>query len=485
MKNLEKYLITSLILVTLLLPTIPGNTSNLNDIDPLVDLSITIDILKIRSLEHDDPQLYFKEIIDKTSDPDFYLVLYVNEERFTSDTFWNTKYLYDTPFSVTVDVSDESEDVSIVLQLWDSADGDNNDDRLCDISPDTGTNNDAYDVEISYNLKNGHWTGDDYLGDASGYGRLNGCDDGTMYSLDRDCELWFSISQNDYDNDGVPYYMEINIYGFDPTINDAVLDHDEDGIPSWWEWKWGFDPLTWDDHSNTDIDNDGLPTINEYLTTQWFSDPYVRDLFIELDQMCEGPACAESRFPDGAKEMLYTTHDRQNVIYHLDDGSWGEDSGSEYIPFDEETDWNELQEIYVDYFLHGDNKNWRRDIFHYGVVIYKSNWVEGNAFGSNRFQISASLLELKVTDHGFDRDVTYASAYMHETGHTLGFWPIPGHHQYGWVLRLLLPLYKSCMSYGWIYRMVDYSDGSRPFINPNIGDYDDWERMNLKYFLRG
>ena len=122
--------------------------------------------------------------------------------------------------------------------------------------------------------------------------------------------------------------------------------------------------------------------------------------------MCEGPACAESRFPDRAKEMLYTAHDRQNVIYHLDDGSWGEDSGSEYIPFDEETDWDELQDIYVDYFLHGDNKNWRRDIFHYGVVIYKSNWVEGNAFGSNRFQISASLLELKVEDQGFDRDVT-------------------------------------------------------------------------------
>jgi len=441
-------------LIIFIIPPIHGNVLVLKDVDPLVDLSITINVLKIRSLEHDDPQLNFKEIIDEQSDPDFYFVLFVNDDRFSSDIFWNEKYIYDTPFSVTVDVLDEYEDISLVLQLWDAADEGINDDRLCDISPDTGMNDDSYDVEINYNLKNGHWTGDDALEDLSGYGRLNGCDDGTIYSLDRDCELWFSITQNDYDTDGIPYYMETEVYDFDPMIDDTEIDYDEDGIPNWWEWKYGYDPIVWEDHLENDPDNDGLNNINEYRTAHWFSDPFIRDLFLELDQMEEGPNHQASLLTNGAKEMLYTSHDRQNVVYHLDDGTWDNQTGSEYIPFDPVTDSGELREIYDDYFLHGDEENWRREIFHYGVVIHWSNRVEGNAFGSNRFQISAYLLEKKVEEHGFNRDVTYASAYMHETGHTLGFWPIPGHNQYGWLLRILLPLYKSCMSYGWIYRMV-------------------------------
>ena len=69
----------------LLIPSIHGNVLGLTDVDPLFDLSITFDVLKIRSLEHDDPQLNLKEIIDEGSDPDFYFVLYVNDERFSSD----------------------------------------------------------------------------------------------------------------------------------------------------------------------------------------------------------------------------------------------------------------------------------------------------------------------------------------------------------------------------------------------------------------
>jgi hypothetical protein len=478
------HLLSVFIGLIIIFPTLSGNVGEFTDVDPLVDLSLTIDIMKIRSLEHDDPQLNFQEIIDQTTDPDFYMIIYVNNQEYKSDIFWNTKYLYNNPYSIIVDVSDDIEQVDIRFQLWDAADEDISFDRLCDISIDPGTNDESYDAEIIYDLQTGHWTGDDELQDASGYGRLNGCDDGTIYQLDRDCELWFSITQNDYDHDGIPYYMESTIYGFDPLVDDTLLDHDEDGIASWWEWKYGYDPITWENHSRSDLDHDGLSTINEYRTSQWFSDPYTRDLFIEIDEMCEGPTCNASRIPERAKEMLYTAHDRQNVIYHLDDGSW-EESGSEFIPFDQQTSYNELQLIYYNYFLHGDEKNWRKEIFHYGVVIYQSDWVEGYVFGANRFQISAGLLEEKIEDQGFDRDVTYASAFMHENGHTLDFHPIPGHNYYGWLLRIFLPLYKSCMSYGWIYRMVDYSDGSRPFLGSAIGDYDDWERMDLTHFLRG
>jgi hypothetical protein len=381
-------------------------------------------------------------------------------------------------------VPDDQEIVDIIIQLWDAADEGAEDDRLCDISTDTGTDDDAYDVEISYNLKNGHWTGDDELDDASGYGRLNGCDDGTIYKADRDCELWFDVSFNDFDHDGIPYDMETNVYATDPSVNDADTDMDNDNIPTWWEWKWGYDPKVYDNHKSIDPENDGLTNINEFRTSQLYSDPYIRDLFIELDQMEEGPNGELSIFPEMSKEMLYTAHDRQNVIYHLDDGSWVGDSGSEFIPFDAITEWEELDDFRREYFYNNAPQDWWRDVFHYGVLIWRSSWVAGNAFGRNAFQISADILEKGAVANGADRDVAYASAYMHETGHNLNFWPIPGHGRYsGWILRIFLPLYKSCMSYGWIYKMVDYSEGSRPFLGPRIGDYDDWERMDLEHFI--
>ena len=484
MKNSQQIMIL-LISTLFILPSFSIAQTQQIDIDPLIDLSLTVDISKIRSLEHDDPQLNFKEIIDEESDPDFYVVVRVNGKSFTSDIFWNTRYLYDTPFSVTIDVDDTEEFIPISIQLWDAADESITKDRLCDISPDEGMNDDAYDVELTYNLKTGKWTGDDYVGDSSGYGRLNGCADGTIYERDRDCELWFDITQNDADGDGIPYYLETEVYGTDPMVSDAHLDLDDDGIPTWWEWKYDYDPLVWQNHSELDPDEDGITNYYEYQTAQWFSDPFTQDLFLELDQMEEGPNGEQSIFPEMAKEMLYTVHDRQNLVYHLDDGDgiWETDSGSEFVPFDELTDFYELQEIYKNYFLHNDEDNWRKNVFHYGVLIWESDRVAGMAFGYDRFQISAHLLDLKVEEHGFDRDVTYASAYMHETGHNLRFWPIPGHGNTGWLLRMFLPLYKSCMSYGWIYRMVDYSDGSRPHLSPFIGDYDDWERMDLTYSL--
>ena len=80
-------------------------------------------------------------------------------------------------------------------------------------------------------------------------------------------------------------------------------------------------------------------------------------------------------------------------------------------------------------------------------------------------------------------DVAYASVYMHELGHTFGFWPIPGHDlgsyypwQIGW---WKFRPYVSCMNYAYCYRMVDYSNGSH-----GKKDYDDWERMDFTYFER-
>ena len=440
-----------------------------DDFDPLVDVEVTVEIQTIRSFDKYERQLHKREYIDFIGDPDLYVKIIINDEEFTSDIWQDTKYIYDTPFSATFNVPDEEEFVNIKIQLWDwNSDGD----RLCDI----GNEND--DVELTYSIKTGHWTGDDQLEDSSGYGRLNGCDDGSMYRHDRDCELWFNIFQNDYDNDNIPYWVEVNEYGTDPEVDNTGDDDDFDDVPIEWEWKWGYDPFTSDNHANIDPEGDSIDNVEEYLTAEYGSDPFRKDVFTELDQMEESPSGQGSLLPDRAKELLYTVFNRQNVVYHLDDGRW-EETGSEMISFDESTTRGELNNIYNQYFLNGDS--WRRGVFHYGVLVYQYTEVNGCMFGSNRFQVSSNGMEEKSKKIFLDRDIVYASAYMHETGHTFGFWPIPGHNQFskypwqiGWWLNRP---YKSCMNYGYMYTTVDYSDGSRLF-----KDYDDWTRMDLSYF---
>ena len=72
---------------------------------------------------------------------------------------------------------------------------------------------------------------------------------------------------------------------------------------------------------------------------------------------------------------------------------------------------------------------------------------------------------------------------MHECGHTLGFYPLGGHDTnsyYPWQLSWWKwRPYKSVMNYGYIYTMVDYSDGSR-----GKNDFNDWssDRIDLTYF---
>ena len=91
-------------------------------------------------------------------------------------------------------------------------------------------------------------------------------------------------------------------------------------------------------------------------------------------------------------------------------------------------------------------------------------------------------MEEKVTNPFLgDENIVYGSAYMHELGHSFAFWPIPGHDQNSrnplqpgyWENRP----YRSCMNYGWIYQIVDYSNGSGA--EPDI---DDWARIDYHYF---
>jgi len=473
------------------------------DFDPLCDVQVTFILQKIRSLERTEPQLLVEKKIDTLSNPDFYVIVTINDVNFTSPVWNNTQYLYDLNWTVTMNVPDDKELVTIRIQLWD---WDIGYDKRCDIS---SINDDKllrnYDAEINYNIAKGRWFGDDFVNsgnglfDPSGYGRLNGCDDRSYYDKERDCELWFDITQTDPDNDGIPYWTEVNVFHTDPTVNNRGWDNDSDGVPIEWEHKWDYNPFIWEDHRNIDSDKDGLNNIEEYLTSQWGSDPFRKDLFIELDQMEKGPNGLMVQFPKDSIELLATTYDSRNIVLHLDDGSLG---GGESIPFTQKTNqWN-LHKYYYQYFLHGNLTNWRVGVFHYALNVYDAGWagyVFNNGYNNHpdSLQISSKYHENFTIQHPFynlrrktfniqtQRERVYAAVIMHETGHTLGIFRgnTPGcdngktvkpsqydYWKYG--------PYKSVMNYRYVYSgMVDYSDGSR-----GKNDFNDWDTLDLTFF---
>jgi len=374
MKNKYLILIISLLMINNVF-LVSAETID-EDIDPLIDLTVTVEIEQIRTLEKSDSGLFSIDKIDILSDPDFYVKVYINDEEFISPIWYDTKYVDDPDWSASLNVPDDEEYVNVTIQLWDSSPSG---DKLCDLSENYGDFEENYEVNLFYNLKTGHWDGDDWLNpfwgglDKSGYGRLNGCDDNSFYQNNRDCELYFDIYQNDYDEDGIPYWTEVNVFKTDPSINNIGEDFDEDGIPIEWEFKWGYfqnidwenftwihdwryNPNIWENHTSIDEDEDGIDNYEEYLTSNWGSDPYRKDLFVELDRMEAGPnGEPASIMPEGAKELLQIAYNKHNLVYHLDDGNW-EDTGSDIIPFDEltTTDWfdsdNDLTQIYVDFF---------------------------------------------------------------------------------------------------------------------------------------
>jgi hypothetical protein len=501
-----EYVILSIICIVIFLSSTASSVVIKNtaktDLDPLVDISVTFELKKIRYLEDnlgtpDDTTnvrvknrishiiTFIRDLFNKksniysSSDPGFYVKLYIDNQEFVSPQY-NNKYIYEPEWEVTCNVDDEKEFVDIKIQLYNSQSLDQKSDILYDISPDYEVNDDSYDAELTYSIKTGHWSGDDYISDESGYGRLCGTDDGTIKKTDRDCELYFDIYQNDYDGDKIPYWSEINEYNSDPETN-LGEDPDNDLVSTVWEHKWGYNPFQAEDHEELDSDTDSINNYEEFLTSEWDSDPYRKDVFTELDIMQEGPNGEKTYFPTGAVELLKTAFNRQNIVYHLDTGEMG---GSEEVPFYEIAN-QKLHHIYYDYFLHGDGDNWRKGVFRYGLVVYATEGPPGFAFRSNAFVISSSAMEEKCKNPFCGtRDICYGSVYMHETGHSFGFWPIPGHDDdsmYPWQPGYWENRpYVSCMNYGWMYQFVDYSDGSNP--EPDIND---WARIRYDHFEKG
>jgi hypothetical protein len=520
MKDLIKKSICFLIIELLLITTsvssekIISNELNISEKQPVIltndNVQITFTVKEIRAFDK----------IDKFSDPDFYVVLKIEGKKTKSPVWKNQKYIKEG-WSHTFDYPIDKENINITIELRDQNIGF---DKLCDLTKNNNNNKQDYAANIIYNIPTGHWYGSDYINpestlyDESGYGRLNGCDDHSYDSNDRDCELIFDITQTDIDGDGIPAWVETNVYHTEPTINDTGRDDDNDGVPIEWEYKWGlmlshhwweneteyywfYDPFVWEDHANFDFDEDGLDNIEEYKTSKWGSNPYRKDIFVELDQMEIGPDENAEYLQELSKDLLRDAFGKRNILFLVDDGWMG---GGERIPFNESTPFEDLQTYYYKYFLHEDYNNWRRGAFHYGMILHNTihsgfcfpvmidENITFDSFALNRTYCEKQIFKyplvnifvLKTFDRHYRKSFIYASAIMHENGHLLG---INGGNTAGcdnrgtyfpwqkswWKWRH----YQSCMNYGFVFQIVDYSDGSN-----GKNDFNDWARIDLRLF---
>ncbi|MCK5017010.1 MAG: agmatine deiminase family protein [Candidatus Peribacteraceae bacterium] len=196
-----------------------------SDIDPLVDLEVTIKITEILQIDDvDSDGDFFVRVFVNDVDQDNYdfsidntLDLanangdgdWINDDHKTSDEIGDQ-------FTYTVDVPDSVEDVSIWIDLFDNDEGISYPDDWCDISGQptsegsshspSNTDADGRRVVLTYNLKTGQWSGDDSPGDANGYGHVSGNEDGSgdPDTDEDDCEVWFDVwSNTDTDGDGI------------------------------------------------------------------------------------------------------------------------------------------------------------------------------------------------------------------------------------------------------------------------------------------
>ena len=352
----------------------------------------------------------------------------------------------------------------------------------CDIQKDPGVGS----ATVVFDTFTGQWTGDDACGDDSGYGRLNGCDDASYNSFEQDFELCFSIDVVDPDGDGIPQWTEEQLYGTDPTVNDADRDDDADQVPLSWEWRYGYDPFTFDDHTTLDPDQDGLNNYEEYRVSLWDSDPYRKDIYLELDQMQPAPGTPGFFVPLSTTVQVYQTFAQRNIVFHVDSGCMG---GGEILPYDSVVWIGEERRYYHQYFLHDDPGNWRRGVFRYALYVHDHRPIKGMEFpGENPLtRFFKPGLNSYVIATQFFQDYTFtqhACIMLHELGHTLGIYMgnppgcdnqlmrIPFSLQH-----LLFRNYRSVMNYDYTYKILDYSDGSHGF-----GDYDDWGNIDLTFF---
>ena len=265
----------------------------------------------------------------------------------------------------------------------------------------------------------------------------------------------------------------------DITISGS--DSDKDNAPDWWEEKWGYNPLKWNDHIHLDPDEDALTNVEECYTDQYGSNPFQKDIFLELDWM-KSPELS-NKPPLSLINELKMVFAKHNITLHID---LGDLNGGEEIPYCQSIfSFAKLRDLYWDYFLHNNLSNPRKGIFHYGIICNYCPDLNFPFFGWDNFDSFAISSEwLKKIYPFLPLGQLIVGGVVHHLGHSLGLTPF----LHGGIdnLDAARPFtaewwkylnYKSCMNYFYKYQMLSYSDGSH-----GKGDFNDWENLNFSYF---
>ena len=432
---------------------------------------------------------------------------------------WDTKYIHNTQYKLTEEWNEEGtgyvgEREKINLQILVIQ----KEKKLLKT-----TSKIAETINLEYDFRTGRWTGDDFFNDTDGYGHYNGTD----------YEVWFYLAQTDIDNDGIPFWTEVNVLGTDPEIDDSKLDPDNDGLPTSYEWKWGYDtendefiynPFEYENHSVLDPDNDGLQNTEEYYMQDYLANPYYPELYIEVDHMEKAPFRPvgikmkqskiipsiqvpkiaktgldgwEHQFYEESQQMIMDRFNEHGITVHVDDGCMGE--GGDVLPY-AKTNYETDELIYGNgafamekglisqyYFKYFPKE--RIGIFRYLLVLHGGgetfNLDYSGTYDTMTVPMNKNFYKSMLMDMGGTqriRRVGVAISILHELGHTCGI----GLMHHGGVdnttanVRTVWNDYKSVMNYmKYSERLFDYSDGSHGEM-----DKDDWEVIDPGYFQR-
>jgi len=265
---------------------------------------------------------------------------------------------------------------------------------------------------------------------------------------------------------------------FFTNITFTQKDTDGDGVPDSWEEKWGYNPYVQEEHNTLDPDKDALNNIQECYTEKYGSNPFYKDVFIEIDYSNGNKPSAE--VINNAKE-IFKEHE---INLHIDTGNL---DGGEEIPIKNVESCEEFRDIYWDYFLHNDMDNPRKGIFRYAVVVdtIEEIWAGFVFVGWDHLDtvgISIQPIESKRFYNSKDRLII--GGITHELGHLMGL-IIDDHGGIDntgastpfTIEWLKYSNYKSCLNYRYVYDMLGYSDGSH-----GKNDFDDWNNLDFYFF---
>jgi len=335
-------------------------------------------------------------------------------------------------------------------------------------------------ISLTYDYRTGRWDGDDSFNDSNGYGHY----------LGETFEIWFNVYQVDYDLDGIPYWTEVNILKTDPKIDDSKLDPDGDGIPTSWEWKWGYDPNVYDNHSTLDPDHDGLENIEEYMMEKWFANPFSPDVYIEVDNM-EGVGILHPAHVlwEESKQIIIERFAQHGINMYIDDG-WSDgplNGGGELLTHYDRIsqDSGMMLQFYRHHF-----PDERRGIFRYLLICHSAGFCHPSEFNVYDTMAVGNSYDRNILNRGAFTQramrLVLASSIMHELGHSMGIgpWNVPGNDNISFIEDEAKYLaehgnYKSVMNYYYVYdkSLVDYSDGTH-----GDGDFNDWDFFDLTFF---